>query len=191
MGLRRERIQSLAFLLNTIDHLGRAIEPRVRSVAQEIAHRAISYGEKLLGDPALALTLLEEAAASVSDALKKNSESHRPEIGDLRSYLFRAYLNRITLARQNQPVLEDATDKEWERYTSQTDDSDLDRRILVKELLAHYGTVTQEIVYRHLEGYSWSEVEKSCGVPANAARLRFRKVLQHLQKVLRARGQLK
>ena len=107
---------------------------------------------------------------------------------DVRSYLFRAYVNRVLAEKRCQPVLDDATDKEWERYSSQTEGSDPDRRILVTELLSHYGKVTQEIVRRHLEGHSWKEVERLSGVRAKAARLRYQRAIRHLRKALQARG---
>jgi DNA-directed RNA polymerase specialized sigma24 family protein len=188
MGSRRERPRSFAFLLNTIEHLGGKIDLRVGAEAQEIAPRAISYGEKLLGDPAVALTLFEETVVTVSRVVGSNTPPSKPEVRDVRSYLFRAYVNRIHAEKRCRPVLDDATDKEWERYASQTDGNDPDRRILVTELLSHYGKVTQEIVRRHLEGHSWKEVERFSGVPAKAARLRYQRAIRHLRKALQARG---
>jgi len=175
-------------LARTVDHLAERTERCVLLAARELAPRAINYGERVIGDPAMALTLFEETVVTVSRVVGNNTAQSKPGVRDVRSYLFRAYVNRIHAEKRCQPVLDDATDKEWERYASQTEGSDPDRRILVTELLSHYGKVTQEIVRRHLEGHSWKEVERLSGVPANAARLRFRKVLQHLRKVLLARG---
>jgi hypothetical protein len=62
MHPQRERKTSPVFLLNSVDRLGREIEPAVLSVAQEIGTTAVRYAEKLLGDPAIAITLFGEAA---------------------------------------------------------------------------------------------------------------------------------
>ena len=74
-----KRYRPFAFLLNSVDRLGRTIDPTVLSVATEIAPRALLYAEKLLGDPALAMNLFEEAAATVSHALKEKSASGSPK----------------------------------------------------------------------------------------------------------------
>ena len=66
MHPHRKTTPSLQFFLNSVDHLGRPIDPSVLSVAQEIGPGAVPYAEKVLGDPALAISLFEETAATVS-----------------------------------------------------------------------------------------------------------------------------
>lgn len=188
MQPRRERTRPLALLLNAIDHLGRPVEPSVLSVAQEIAPRAVSHGEKLLGDPALAISLFEEAAATVSKTIKEKAASGKPRIRDVRGYLFRAYLRRISVERKASLALEHSTEEEWQKHAQQTDDSDIERHILVKELLETCDTLTREILYRKLEGCTGKEIEKFCGIPVNAANLRFSKALRRLQRAVRVRG---
>lgn len=100
MDPRREAKPSPRFLLNSVDLLGREIDPAVLSVAQESAPRAVSHGEKLLGDPALATSLFEEAAATVSKTINEKEASGKPRIRDMRGYLFRAYLRRISVERK-------------------------------------------------------------------------------------------
>src|SRR5216683_662884 len=68
---------------------GRPISPPVLSAAEVIRRRAIHHAERLLVDPAVAANLLEEAAATVSRALKAKNTHERP-VEDLESYLFRA-----------------------------------------------------------------------------------------------------
>lgn len=188
MDPRREAKPSPRFLLNSVDLLGREIDPAVLSVAQQIAPRAVPHGERLLRDPALALSLFEQAAATVSKILKEKAASGKPGIRDMRRYLFRTYLRRISVERKASLALDDATEEEWQKHARQTDDSDVERQILVKELLETCDTLTREILYRRLEGFSWREIEKSCGVPVNAANLRFSKALRRLRKAVRATG---
>jgi DNA-directed RNA polymerase specialized sigma24 family protein len=175
-------------LLNEVDRSGRPIAPEVLSAAREIGPRAVSHGEKLLGDPALAISLFEEAAATVSKTIKEKATSGKPRIRDVRGYLFRTYLRRISVERKASPVLDDATEQEQEKYAPQTDDSAIERHILVKELLETCDTLTREILYRKLEGCTGKEIEKFCGIPVNAANLRFSKALRRLQRAVRARG---
>jgi hypothetical protein len=71
------------FLLNGVDRLGRTIAPEVLSVAREIGPRAVAYAENLIADPAIAVTCLEEAAASVSQQFTKSSGPEHPPLGIL------------------------------------------------------------------------------------------------------------
>jgi len=63
-------LHPVQLLVNSVDRLGRSIEPSVLSAANEIAPKAIQYGEKFAGDPCVAMNLLEEAAATVSEAVR-------------------------------------------------------------------------------------------------------------------------
>ena len=56
--------------INPVDRLGRMISPVVLDAAEQIARRAIYHAEKLSIDPAVATTLLEQAAATVSRAIE-------------------------------------------------------------------------------------------------------------------------
>ena len=50
--------------VNSVDRLGRRIDPVVLNAAEEIGRRALRHAERQLIDPAVAATLLEEAAAT-------------------------------------------------------------------------------------------------------------------------------
>jgi len=177
----RERNRRVILLLNSVDRLGRTVEPPILSVAQEIASQAVSHGEKLLGDPALALALFEEAAATVSKAVGEKLASGKPGIRNMRSYLFRVYLRRIGIEKKASLSLDQATDELWERHAERTHQRDIERRILLKEVLESCDTLTREIFYLRLEGCSWKEIERRSGIPLNAASLRFSKALRRLR----------
>jgi hypothetical protein len=61
-----------------MDQRGRPISPLVLVAAEELSRRAIHHAEKLLVDPAVAASLLEEAAATVSRALRAKNADERP-----------------------------------------------------------------------------------------------------------------
>jgi DNA-directed RNA polymerase specialized sigma24 family protein len=191
MRPRRELTRPIALLLNSVDRHGRTVESSVLSVAQEIAPRAVSFGERLLGDPALALTLFEEVAAAVSRTLKEKLASGRPGIRDMRGYLFRAYLRRINVETKSTFAIKKASEELWDKNTGRPDESDIERRILLKEVLESCDTLTREILYLRLEGCSWKEIEKRCGIPLNAASLRFSKALRRLRKLVRSKRTLR
>jgi hypothetical protein len=60
-------------------------------VAQGIANQAVCYAEKFLGDSCVAVNLLEEAAASVSEVIRAKEAAQIAPIRDVRRYLFRVF----------------------------------------------------------------------------------------------------
>ena len=188
MPSKRETKPSGTFLLNSIDRLGRPIQPDVLSVAQNIAHQALSYAEKILGDPAVALNLFEEAAAAVSEAVETKKASGKPPIRDLRAYLFRAYVRRISQERRREVVFEHEVELRQERNRPTHNGTGPDMKVLLDEVMAAYDKVTQEITLRRLEGFSWDEIGDRYGISSHAARIRFSKALKRARKTFKARG---
>src|SRR2546429_5754176 len=81
--------------LNAVAPFGRSIEPCVFLVAKGSADQAVSYAEKFLGDPCVAVNLLEEAAATVSEVIRAKEAAHIAPILDVRRYLFRVFLRNV------------------------------------------------------------------------------------------------
>ena len=186
MPLKRETTRP-AFLLNSVDRLGRPIDPGVLSVAQDISQQALMYAEKILGDPAVIQNLFEEAAAAVSEAMETKKVSGIPPVRDLRAYLFRAFVHRIAQEKRREVALRNEINlKGRNRSTSGT--PEFARELLLDEVMAACDKVTQEIALRRLEGFSWDEIGDRYGISAHAARLRFSKALQRARKRLTARG---
>jgi DNA-directed RNA polymerase specialized sigma24 family protein len=185
-----KRYRPFAFLLNSVDRLGRTIDPTVLSVASEIAPRALRYAEKLLRDPALATSLFEEAAATVSHALRDKAVSGAPTIRDMRSYLFRAFLRRIGEERSREILVEDSADADALMPESLHKNDDLNKHVLTDELLRTCDRVTREIIFHRLEGYSWREIERDLGIPLPAAKQRYSRAIQHLRGMFRVRGRV-
>src|SRR6266705_3108503 len=88
--------------LNAVAPTGRSIEPCVLLVAQDIANQAVSYAEKFLGDSCVAVNLLEEAAATVSEVIRAKEAAQLTPIGDVRRDLFRVFLRKVAEARRNE-----------------------------------------------------------------------------------------
>src|SRR5260370_1323428 len=76
------------YFLHAVAPSGRRIEPCVFLVAHGIANQAVSYTEKLLGDSCVAVNLLEEAAATVSELIRAKEAPQIGPIQDVRRYLF-------------------------------------------------------------------------------------------------------
>src|SRR6202521_1151919 len=184
MHTHRKTTPSLPFLLNSVDRLGRTMDPSILSVAQEIGPGAVRYAEKILGDPALAISLFEETAATVSKTRREKAASGKPDVTDIRGYLFLAYMRRVRRQKRMEAVLKAPTSVSLERQDHFADVQDMEQTLFLAEALASCDKRTQNIVLRRLEGYSWKEVERRCGVSSGAARERFSSTVQRLPKAL-------
>jgi DNA-directed RNA polymerase specialized sigma24 family protein len=142
----------------------------------------VRYAEKVLGDPALAISLFEETAATVSQTRRDKAASGKPDVTDIRGYLFLAYMRRVRRQKRMEAVLNDPTSLSLARQAQYADVQDLERSLFLAEALASCDKVTQNIVLRRLEGYSWREIERRCGVSSGAARKRFSSTVQRLRK---------
>jgi DNA-directed RNA polymerase specialized sigma24 family protein len=82
-------------------------------------------------------------------------------------------------------VLNDPTSLSLARQAQYSDVQDMERNLFLAEVLASCDKVTHNIVLRRLEGYSWKEIERRCGVSSGAARERFSSTVQRLRKAFR------
>jgi DNA-directed RNA polymerase specialized sigma24 family protein len=190
MHPQRERKASPIFWVNSVDRLGRGIDPAVLSVAQEIGASAVRYAEKLLGDPALAISLFEEAAATVSQTRRERAARGTPDVKDMRGYLFLAYIRHVRREKRAEPVLNDPKPLELARPAQYMEIQAVERNLIMAEALATCDKVTQNIVLRRLEGFSWKEIELLCDVSAHAARQRFSATLHRLRSIFQRRGRV-
>src|SRR5713226_5812283 len=166
--------------LSAVAPSGRSIEPCVFSVAQGIADQAVSYAEKFLGDSCVAVDLLEEAAATVSEVIRAKEVAQIAPIRDVRRYLFRVFLRKVAEARRNETTYQEAS--QW--YSHPRDDTHgdgLDSQILLDQILSQFDSVTREMILRRIEGHSWGEIASEFDLSNHAARVRFSKALQWLR----------
>ena len=167
-------------LLNAVAPSGRPIEPLVFSVAQDIAPQAVSYAGKFLGDSCVVINLLEEAAASVSEAIRAKEAAHIAPIGDVRRYLFRVFLRKVADARRNEATYNEVS--QWHSHPRDDSHGDgLDGQILLDQVLSHFDSVTREMILCRIEGHSWGEIASEFDLSNHAARVRFSKALQWLR----------
>jgi len=188
MRQQRERGALRPFFLSPVDHLGRAIDPDVLAVAQRIGPRALFRGEGILGDPALVLTLLEEVAARTTIVIHGKVLRAEPPIEDLDGYLYLAFIRRVREVKRKRPVLQSLTDMEWKAGSPRAGLSDIERNVLLDELLGTCDTVTVDIVLRRYSGQAWREIGAAFGISATAARLRFRNAMLRIRRIAEPRG---
>ena len=168
-------------LLNAVAPSGRSIEPCVLLVAQDIANQAVSYSEKFLGDSCVAVNILEEAAATVSEVIRAKEAAQIAPIRDVRRYLFRVFLRKVAEARRNETTYEKRL-SQWHSHPCDDSHGDgLDSEILLDQILGHFDSVTREMILRRIEGHSWDEIASEFELSNHAARVRFSKALQWLR----------
>jgi DNA-directed RNA polymerase specialized sigma24 family protein len=173
------------YFLNAVAPSGRSIEPWVFLVAQGIADQAVSYAEKFLGDACVAVNLLEEAAATVSEVIRAKEAAQIAPIRDVRRYLFRVFLRKVAEARRSEPVYKEASQEHSDPHDDSYVDG-LDRQILLGQILDHFDGVTREMILRRVEGHSWGEIASEFELSNHAARIRFSKALQWLRTSVEA-----
>ena len=171
------------FLLNAVDRHGRTIDPAVLTVAREIGPRAVAYADRLLVDTALALDLFEEAAAAVSKALQRKP-AEAPPVRDLAAYLYRTFLRKLNLARSRSSRIETSLRNRVRTESSAPQSLQPEISLLFDEVMASYDKVTQQIIYRRLEGFAWKEIATEFGIRPHAAEMRFSRALARARLLL-------
>lgn len=166
--------------ISPIDRLGRVIDPVVLSAAENIAERALGYADHVLRDPALAVSLLEESAATVSRVFKSRHNPHQQPIKDVRAYLFRAFIRRVNRVRRKE--LRFAVRYGNEPQRSPNVPRELELKILVEEIVTRCDPVVRDMFYRRVHGLSWREIGKAYGISPHAAESRFSAALARIRK---------
>jgi DNA-directed RNA polymerase specialized sigma24 family protein len=170
--------------VNPVDRRGRQINPAVLNAAEEIGQRALRHAERQLIDPAVAATLLEEAAATVSRALNARAMTERP-IRDLHSYLFRAFLRRVNKRRKRELSLAESFHAHAREGPNSVDPRRLiEDKILIDEFLMQCDAATRDMLWRRIVGFSWKEIGVSYGVSSHAAESRFNQTFQKVRRRL-------
>ena len=182
---RRNKPRTQPVLVNAVDPLGKTIAPNVLSVAQEIAPQALPYAEKFVGDPCVAMNLLEKAAAAVSEAVHAKEVAKVPPIRDLRAYLYRAYLRRIAAERHSEPCAE--LSEEGSPFPDEALDMEarVETKLLLKQILSMCDGKTRAIIWGRMEGRSWDEIAYELVMSNHAARLHYSRALRAIREALK------
>lgn len=172
-------------LVSAVDRLGRPIEPGVLSVAQEMAPRALAYAENFIGDPCVAMNLLEEAAATVSEAVRAKETARIPPIRDMRAYLYRAFLRRIGEEERNQARLQEALEDDLRFGETMSVEARVETKLVLKQVLSMCDRKTQAIIWGRIEGRSWDEISYDVVMSNHAARLHYSKAVRAIRDALK------
>ena len=173
------------FRINPLDRLGRSISPLVVHAAEQIGRRAIQHAENMTIDPAVAASLLEEAAAAVSRAIDRKRNCNQQPVRDVRAYLFRAFIRRVNKAKKRQLMVAAAVRLFSAASRNSIDPlAELELKILVDELLTAGDPVARDMFYRRSQDFSWRDIGSSYGISGHAAESRFSQAIHRLAKRL-------
>ncbi len=168
--------------ISPIDRRGRLIDPVVLSAAEELAGRVLRHAEQVLRDPAVAISLLEESAASASRVVRLRRNPHQEPIRDLRAYLFRAFIRRVSRVARRERRLA-ARLREQPRLAVDALEQ-LELQLQVEEILARCDPEIKDMFHRRVQGFSWREIGEAYGTSAHAAESRFSAALARIRKRL-------
>lgn len=172
-------------LVNSVDLRGRPIEPGVLSAANEIAPKALLYAEKFVADSCVAINLLEEAAATVSEAVHAKEAAQAPPIRDMRAYVYRAFLHRIAEERRSEERRQQAIEEHFRPDEEASVEAQTERKLALKQVLSMCDRKTREIIWSRTEGRSWDDIAYGCVMSNHAARLHYSKALKEIRDALR------
>jgi DNA-directed RNA polymerase specialized sigma24 family protein len=180
-----DRCPQRSHWVNAVDGMGRSIDPIVLAATEEVAPRALRYGEKLLRDPAVAATLLEESAATVSRAIRIKSDGGTPRVQNLQAYVFRAFVRRVNKARRRDLLLSNNGPlNPGVHHNSVVPSEEIELKVLTSEFLTSCDAVTRDMFYRRIQGFSWKEIARIHGISAHAAESKFSQALRRVRKKL-------
>jgi hypothetical protein len=128
------------------------------------------------------MNLLEEAAATVSQAVLAKQVSHLPPIRDLRAYLYRAFLRRLSAQRKNELQLDDAFEDHLRLTEAKSFEQTLEARLLLKQILCMCDRKTRWIVWERIGGRSWDEIADDVVMSNRAARLHYSRSLREIRR---------
>ena len=181
--------QAPHFMVNAIDRRGRPIEPCVLLVARDIAPQAVSYAQKFLADPCVAVNLLEEAAATVSEAVLAKQVAALTPIRDLRPYLYRAFLRRVSAERRTEIRQEEGFEDRLRLQEDMSFEEKFEARLLLKQILCMCDRNTLWIIWERIEGRSWEEIAGDMLMTNHAARLHCSRALRAIREAFETNPQ--
>jgi DNA-directed RNA polymerase specialized sigma24 family protein len=172
-------------LLNSVDLRGRPIEPNVLSAANEIAATALPYAEKFVGDPCVAMNLLEEVAATVSETVRAKEAAEAPPVRDMRAYVYRAFLRRIADERRDEKWQQEEIEDHFGVDETANLEVKTERKLALKQILSMCDRKTCAIIWGRIEGRSWDDIAYDCVMSNHAARVHYSKAMREIREALR------
>lgn len=126
-----------------------------------------------------------EARDALLHAVASVSEQRTSEIKALRSYLFKAYANRILRQLQKEKHYSSLEAINKELFVDQSAAAVMEHKLLVAEIVARMDDEMRSIYEGLILGYSFEELAKKHGKPANLLRSKFSKGVKRIARDIR------
>jgi DNA-directed RNA polymerase specialized sigma24 family protein len=103
----------------------------------------------------------------------------------LQAYLFRAFIRRINKTLKRRVLVENAVRFLFLDSRNSTDPwEELERKMLIDELLTRDRPSTRDMFYRRSHGLLWDDIAPFYGISAHAAESRFSQALKRIRGML-------
>ena len=147
------------------------IDPDVYQAAGALWPWAERFAVTTLGDAALGLHLLLKAAAAVTHAKIDR------EIGQLEPYLSKTYKRLILdqIRKENSRQRREAQFGSDLYQALDATSANLDRQLLVQEILENMDEQTRHVLHMLVTGYTFEEIARQIGCNPHTIRIRFRR----------------
>ena len=152
------------------------IDTDVHKAAGEIWRWAAPYAIATLGDEASGQLALKKVCAKITE--KRAAGAIR--IVNLRAYIQTAFKHEVLdQLKRNRSVDVDLSAESVNDY-----DLDIDKKILVEQILARMNSEDRRITELLILGYSFEEIAKQDGTQSNVIRSRHSKLLKRIKREL-------
>jgi hypothetical protein len=126
----------------------------------------------------------------VSQAVLAKHASSLPPIGDMRAYLYRAFLRRVSAHRQTELQKDNAFEDQFRLIEGKSFDEISEARLLLIQILRMCDRKTRWIVWERIEGRSWDEIAHDIAVSNRAARLHYSRSVRKIREAFETNGRL-
>lgn len=162
------------------------ILPEVYKAACELWNHSESFVLSTLGAPATGQRLMFKAAALVSRRLSKYPD----QIKHLHAYLRQTFkglaLDEMEKENGHRDKIERAQGEPSAEYLFGYREEDLDRKILIQQIIRLMDDWTREVFVLLAADYSYEKIAAMRGQSANAIRSRFSKQLKKIRKQIQS-----
>lgn len=160
-----------------------AIDLKVYEAARNIWPAAEIFGEFALHDHDAAFNSMLQAAAKVTARIAAGGQ----EIENIKPYLFQTYKHLVASEkakrlRRAQPL----TDSDESLAVDIV--ADLERKIMLRELFSRMNQDERALSQYLMFGYTYKEIARETGTPADALRKRFSRLRNKIETILASVG---
>lgn len=159
------------------------VDPEVYRAAGEVwAAAGEALAHRLLGDGPAGLPFMRKAAARVT----RRTEEPNAGIDNLTGYVFRTYerllLAEVRLRNKHRQLEQEALDTQGLSWMGGIGQEDVERAILLEQLISLMDEWTREVFELRVFGHSFEFIAGLVGMRSNRVRSLFHKRMQQLMK---------